>query len=601
LTVIINGKPTTMSPDQLTQLLKNMPVSMLEKAEVLYSAPPQYHVRGAAINLIMQSNASDKPRLLGQVNSAYSQKFYANYSAGGNLFYNTSRFSTDFLYAFNQSHTKTGEDQYSHHLFENQVHDINQFDKGDSRNTSHQFRLATDYKLNEKNKVSLTYTAQIVPYFKSRATSDGTYSNSANDKKETSPIEMHNAGLSYTSGFGMDAGVDYTFYKNHSQQNFMEMKPEKERTFLSYSNQNIHRLNAYLDQSHTLNAWVLNYGTKFAYASEKSLQTYYSSTNPDLSGLNTDSRLDEYTADLYAGFQKNFSPQFSLMASLTGEYYRFDNFEEWTVFPSLQAAYVFSPTRILQLSFSSDKTYPSYWEMNGSIGYMNGYTEVHGNPQLKPAKDYSAQLVYILKSKYIFALYASYDDDYFVQIPYQSPDRLALIYKVPNFDYRQDLGINLITPFNIGNTVNSRLTTTGFYSRSKSSHFFDSSFDNKKITFYSKLDNTVILSAQPDIKMEVSAAYITPSTQGPMDLSACWSADAGVKWTFADKKAELRLKGTDLFNSMVPDINMRYAHQNMQMNVITDLRTITLSFSYKFGGEIEKKERKEVDTSRFGK
>jgi hypothetical protein len=37
------------------------------------------------------------------------------------------------------------------------------------------------------------------------------------------------------------------------------------------------------------------------------------------------------------------------------------------------------------------------------------------------------------------------------------------------------------------------------------------------------------------------------------------------------------------------------------MDVVPDLRAISLSFTYKFGGEIEKKERKEVDTSRFGK
>ncbi|MDR0866198.1 MAG: TonB-dependent receptor, partial [Candidatus Symbiothrix sp.] len=438
LTVIINGKPTSMTTEQLMQMLKTMPVSMLEKAEVLYSAPPQYHVRGAAINLILQGHTSENSRLTGQVNSAYTQKYYVGYSAGGNLFYNTDRFSVDFLYAFNQSHTKSGEDQYSHHLFENKVYDIDQFDKGDDRSSDHNFRLATDYKIDEKNKISLAYTAQITPHFKKTATSDGTYSNSVNDKKETSPVEMHNIGLNYTSGFGLDAGVDYTCYKNHNQQNFEEKKPGKERTFLSFSNQDIRRLNAYLDQSHSLaNGWILNYGTKFSYASQQSLQTYHSQTEPELSGLNTDSRLDEYTSDVYAGFQKQFTPAFSLMASLTGEYYQFDNFDEWTIFPSLQVTYVFAPTHIVQLSFSSDKAYPSYWEMNGSIGYINGYSEAHGNPQLKPSKDYTAQLNYILKSKYIFTLFTSYDDNYFVQLPYQSPERLAMIYKVTNFDYKQ--------------------------------------------------------------------------------------------------------------------------------------------------------------------
>jgi hypothetical protein len=600
LTVIINGKPTGMSTEQLTQLLKTMPVSMLEKAEVLYSAPPQYHVRGAAINLILQNHTSEKPRLTGQVNSAYEQKYYANYSAGTNLSYRTARFSTDFLYAVNQSHVKTGEDQYSHHLFENQVYNIDQFDRGENRRLTHNLRLATDYRLNDENKISLAYTTQISPHFKNTINSTGTYSHSVNEKIETAPLEMHNVDLNYTSGFGLNAGADYTYYQNHNQQNFMEKKPEKERTFLSYSNQDINRLNTYIDQSHTLSTWVLNYGAKYAHASEKSLQTYHFLSGQDSTAFNTDSRLEENTYDLYAGFQKSFSPQFSLSASLTGEYYQFEDFHEWTIFPSLEASYVFSPVHIVQLSVSSDKAYPSYWEMNGSIGYANGYGEIHGNPQLKPFKDYTAQLSYILKNKYMLTLYTTYEDNYFVQLPYQSPERLAMIYKVTNFDYKQSAGVNLITPFTIGSILNSRLTLNGFYARSKSSHFFDTSFDNKRWTAYSRLDNTVNISSKPDIKAELSAVYLTPSIQGPMDLSAVWSMDTGIKWTFADKKAELRLKGTDLFNSMLPDVTMLYANQNLQMNMHPDLRIISLSFTYKFGGESENKKRKEVDTSRFG-
>ena len=55
LNIILNGRPTTMSHEQLTILLKNTPASRVEKAEIMYSTPPQYHVRGAAINLLLKS------------------------------------------------------------------------------------------------------------------------------------------------------------------------------------------------------------------------------------------------------------------------------------------------------------------------------------------------------------------------------------------------------------------------------------------------------------------------------------------------------------------------------------------------------------------
>lgn len=54
VSIILNGKPTSMTYEQLITLLKGMPASRAEQAEVMYNTPPQYHVRGAAINVILK-------------------------------------------------------------------------------------------------------------------------------------------------------------------------------------------------------------------------------------------------------------------------------------------------------------------------------------------------------------------------------------------------------------------------------------------------------------------------------------------------------------------------------------------------------------------
>ena len=41
-------------PDNLKRFLRNTPVNRVEKVEVMYSAPPEYHVRGAAINVVLK-------------------------------------------------------------------------------------------------------------------------------------------------------------------------------------------------------------------------------------------------------------------------------------------------------------------------------------------------------------------------------------------------------------------------------------------------------------------------------------------------------------------------------------------------------------------
>ena len=59
LHIIINGQLSTMSYEQLLSLLKSIPASMVAKAEVMYSAPPQYNVRGALINILLEEQMED--------------------------------------------------------------------------------------------------------------------------------------------------------------------------------------------------------------------------------------------------------------------------------------------------------------------------------------------------------------------------------------------------------------------------------------------------------------------------------------------------------------------------------------------------------------
>ncbi len=61
LTLIINGKPTTLNYAQLAERLKAMPASQLAKAEVMLAAPARLHVRGMVINLITKDYARKEP------------------------------------------------------------------------------------------------------------------------------------------------------------------------------------------------------------------------------------------------------------------------------------------------------------------------------------------------------------------------------------------------------------------------------------------------------------------------------------------------------------------------------------------------------------
>ena len=83
VTVILNGRPSTMTPEQLASLLRSTPVDRVEKAEVMFSAPPQYHVRGAAINVVLRR--SHETAFSGELHANYTNRYYNTYDAGGNF------------------------------------------------------------------------------------------------------------------------------------------------------------------------------------------------------------------------------------------------------------------------------------------------------------------------------------------------------------------------------------------------------------------------------------------------------------------------------------------------------------------------------------
>ena len=54
INIVINGKVSSLTPEQLHELLRSIPVSHIEKAEVMYSAPARYQGRCPMVNLVLK-------------------------------------------------------------------------------------------------------------------------------------------------------------------------------------------------------------------------------------------------------------------------------------------------------------------------------------------------------------------------------------------------------------------------------------------------------------------------------------------------------------------------------------------------------------------
>ena len=105
-TVVIDGKVSTLSADQVNALLRSTPVSRIAKAEVIPNATAKYQVRGALINIVLNHDAEDRGKLQGEIYGKYANEYAGSGQGRGSLLYTKGKFSTDLIYSygFNQIH-----------------------------------------------------------------------------------------------------------------------------------------------------------------------------------------------------------------------------------------------------------------------------------------------------------------------------------------------------------------------------------------------------------------------------------------------------------------------------------------------------------------
>ena len=593
LTVILNGKPTTMDAGQLETILRNTPVSRIEKAEVMYSAPPEYHVRGAAINMVLKH--SNDYSFQGEISANYKNQYFNDGGMNGNFRFSTPKMAFDVMYGANNVKKMEYIDLDSKHTQKGELHNIIQNEQLRSKYWKHDLRAAFEYNFNNKNNINIAYTGSYTPDQYNNSRTSGNYQTSNVDKYIDN--QMRNITLQYHSGFGLDIGGDYTYYtSNNAQRLYADYQDGSQSSFSMVGGQKIDRYSIYADQKQSLSkGWNLGYGISYRFAKDLDFQTYDKATG-NIQTQNTYSNLREQTTSFYVSLSKNYTTGTSLSVSATGEYYTIGNYHKWAVYPQASLTYFKTPKHMFQLSLSTDKTYPSYWDMQSSVSYLNGYTELWGTPNLKPMTNYNLNGSYIFLNKYILSLFFTHTSDYFTQAAYQSTDRLALIYKNTNWNYMQVWGANIILPFKVGNWLDSRLTLVGMQMHQRCDDFFDIPFNRKKWVFSGTLDNT--FKVNKNLSFELMGNVQTPVIQGTFDIESIFNLTAGLRWNFANDKLSLSVRCYDIFDTGMPATKVRFKGQNLNMDSGFYSRAFTLHFSYRFGG-YKKKEIKGVDTSRF--
>ena len=599
VTLIVNGQATTLTQEQLAERLKAMPAAQLAKAEVMLSAPARYHVRGMAINIVTKDYAGTY-QLSGQIIGGLVQTKYAK--GFGDLYLSMQRgkFGLDAQYKLVNGNSYGESSRIANHpLGNNRIH-YNDETGQKSFGITHDYRLGMNYAFSKNHRLDVAYTGQWDKTNSNSRTTGSSISGMHSDSHEY----LHNVDVNYALPFGLTISGSYTYYRTPQQQALdgtmtTENKNETERNLTSGSEQTINKWMFTADQTHSLShGWGLSYGVKGQFTSNKSYQTTIDKDGTILPDGTSSVDNNERIWNIYAGFSKQINKALSLEASVAAEQYHSPIWDKWRVYPTLNALWNVNDNHLLNLSFSSNSEFPSYWSTMSNVFYSSTYTEIHGNPDLKPFSYYNVNLMWQIKRRYTLMAFASLKPDYFVQLPYQTTDRMAVIMKETNFDFSNSYGLQASAIFSAGKWLNGNVFAVGTYKHDKSCNFFDLPFNRKKLSVILGGTASIKLCSTQDLRLILNPFYQTKAIQGVYDISPIFRMNAKLQWSSHDGKWGVRLNGSNIFNNRF-DTRSVQGNQDYRMKINYNWASVTFAVIYKFGGYKEKTV-KEVDTSRMG-
>ena len=593
-TLIINGKPTTLSMQQIVEKLKNMPAMQLQKAEIMMSAPSRYHVRGLAINVVTK-DFTNTNQVSAQLEGIGEYSKYWAGKAKANVLINSGKLTLSANYSLRKGSEYVKNEYDAYHNIQNENIHYNEVSEKRNDLIQHRYSLGMDYAISEDSKLSVNYNGEWESN-DDRSVSVGSCASVLDTKLH---YYIHNAEINYSLPFGLGLSLSYLGYQNPRSQQLDGEAFKTHTDLITDSKQNINKWLFSADQVHEVkNDWELSYGLMMQFTDNRSYQTTTDLNGTPLPDATSEVDYLERIYSPYVGISKQFGKKLSLDASITVENYNSLKWNEWRIYPSFNAMWNINKENMLNFSFNSNAKYPSYWSTMSSIYYMSSYSEIWGNPELKSASIYKLNLMWRYKQRYSVSLFADIKIDNAMQLSYQPADRVAVIFKSINFNYRDMLGVMASAHLISGKRFSGSVSATGYYLMDKADNFFDLKIDRKKMSFILSGNASWLISERPNLRFNITPFFMNDFIQGLYDADNKLSLDASLRWTSDNGRWVVSLDGDNITNSCF-SLKSRLANQNFTMRMWQEYQTYSLNVIYKIGNYKARK-NKGIDTSRMG-
>lgn len=627
VTIMIDGKLTYLTGEQLSNLLKSTPSETISQIEIITSPSAKYDAAGNSGIINIKTKKGKLTGINGTLTGSIGDGRYPVYNAGTTLNWRTNKFNLFGNYDYSSREAvmtrhltrKIAGDQPLY--FDQHVYQKNQF----NNNT---YKAGVDYFITPRQTIGILVTGYSTG-FESMAPSatDISFPGAKPDSvlhtlnKRDGRFNSTTYNLNYkreldTSGSEISVDADYARFSNsrkiHLNDSMYDTHTQLNKNAtgirnLTASTINIKSVKA--DLTLALNKTSkLEAGAKVSFVTTENALNYDSLQNgmyvPALSQNNVFTYKENVLA-AYATYKKQFTKldfQVGLRVEQTtsdGNSVTLKNQVKRTYldfFPSGSVDYKFSDAHKLSLAYTSRINRPDYEQLNPFLFFLDKYTYAHGNPFLKPEYAYNTELSYIFKQKYIATLGYSHTSDIIFEYLDQNDETKITTSTAKNFTSLNNYSLALTLPFDITKWWTSSNNANFVYNRYA---LRENNLDlqNAKLQYNINSNNT--FTVPHDIKLEANVFYNSPFIEGIFNGKAQFGVDAGVQKSVLKKKATLKFNVNDVFN----DGNRfrgtaKYNNVDITVYNVWQTRRFNFSVTYRFGNSAIKGARqRETGTS----
>lgn len=611
--IFIDGKPSYMSGQQLTDYLKSLPADAVSKIEFITNPSSKYDAAGSSgiINIKLKKNQAYGLNGTATIGGGVGR--YAKGNGGINLNYRK-----DKLNLFGSSYT--GYSMSYNELTLNSIFNNNGvINYQDRSNYWHptslysSYKGGADYSLGKNSTIGVLYRGSL-DHTDARTDNSTVFKNSARQptsfvqsvKNDSDRTYNHFFNLNYkatldTLGSELNVDADYAVYKKNSidiNENYFydgQMKTIRP-SYLFRNRQPATGTIKALKADYTkifVNKMKLETGFKISQVNSdndlivdsltdvKNWQKDYSRSNHFV--------YDENIYAAYATFTQTFgktSVQAGLRAEQTNStgnsitLNKVDKRSYLDFFPTLFVSQTLSENHQLNFSYSRRINRPGYQSLNPFVNFIDPFTYMVGNPYLRPS--YSSS----------FELKHGYKQFLFTSFSYRHATDVQTMVVRQN----KATGVNTTTTENANSSdylrldVTASLPITKWWSSDNNigvaygrdySTIPDFSFNTKAFGADFSSSNTFTLPK--NYKLQTSINYSLPTRDGLAFIRSYYSWDMGIQKQIWNNKATLKLNASNIIGPSAYRSHLVSDNLDITWKNKWEGRRLNLSFVYKFG------------------